>query len=205
MKKYVISLIASIGLSLAPTAYAGDIQVEVTDSKGNKLKDAVVYLESENTNKIPATKKAQIAQKNKTFLPLVSIIQTGTAVEFPNNDSFRHHVYSFSPAKKFDLKLYSGVPATPVIFDKAGTVVLGCNIHDSMLAYIYVVDTPFATKSDTNGFSSIPNIPNGKYRLSVQHYAQIKSGTPYEKNIEITDSTNKLLVVLDVDQKNLIN
>jgi hypothetical protein len=88
-------------------------------------------------------------------MPLVSVVQVGATINFPNNDKVRHHIYSFSPAHKFDQKLYSGQAATPQVFDKAGTVVLGCNIHDKMIAYVKVVDTPYFAKTDGAGAARI--------------------------------------------------
>jgi hypothetical protein len=82
----------------------------------------------------------------------------------------RHHVYSFSPAKSFELKLYSGTPGNPILFDKAGTVVVGCNIHDRMIAYIHVVDTPYFAKSDASGNAKLDGLMPGKYRLKAWHY-----------------------------------
>lgn len=84
-----------------------------------------------------------MAQQGKQFLPGVLVVPVGTSVHFPNRDSVRHHVYSFSPAKKFELKLYTGTPANPVVFERAGVVTLGCNIHDRMVGWIVVVDTPY--------------------------------------------------------------
>jgi hypothetical protein len=105
-------------------------------------------------------------------------VQTGTAVQFPNRDEIRHHVYSFSPPKVFELKLYAGTPAAPILFDKPGEVVLGCNIHDHMLAYVYVVDTPWFAKSGKQGEAKIDNVPAGEYDLHLWHYAQASPQTP---------------------------
>ena len=84
----------------------------------------------------------QIAQAKRQFSPRVTVVTVGTPVTFPNFDTVRHHVYSFSPVKTFELKLYAGVPNAPVVFDKPGIAVLGCNIHDQMAAWVVVVDTP---------------------------------------------------------------
>ena len=100
---------------------------------------------------------------------ITGTVRTGTAVSFPNNDDIRHHVYSFSEAKKFELPLYKGVPAEPVVFDQAGTVVLGCNIHDWMLAYVYVVDTPWRLVTDEKGAGVLDDLPAGRYRVDVLH------------------------------------
>ncbi len=117
-----------------------------------------------------ALKQAEIEQRGLKFLPLVSVIQTGSRISFPNNDKVKHHIYSFSPAKKFDQKLYSGAAAGIQAFDKAGTVVLGCNIHDRMVAYVKVVDTPFFGKTDASGTVHLDLPATGKYTVKVWHY-----------------------------------
>ena len=103
----------------------------------------MVYAVPEGKAPPPPSRRAVLDQKNRMFVPHVLPIQTGTAVTFPNSDNVRHQVYSFSPAKKFQLPLYAGTPAAPVVFDKPGVVTVGCNIHDQMSAYIVVVDTPY--------------------------------------------------------------
>lgn len=156
---------------LAPPAFATGVAVQVLDGAGKPLAEVVLYAEPEGGAPVPKNlKPAQIEQRGLQFLPLVSVIQAGNQVSFPNNDKVRHHIYSFSPAKKFDQKLYSGVAAAPQVFDKAGTVVLGCNIHDRMIAYVKVVDTPFFAKSDADGNARIELPAAGKYTLRAWHY-----------------------------------
>jgi hypothetical protein len=99
----------------------------------------------------------------------VKAVRTGTAVRFPNRDDVRHHVYSFSPAKKFELPLYKGVPAEPVVFDRPGLVVLGCNIHDWMIGWVYVLDTPHFGTTGKDGAVRIAGLPAGEYELQVFH------------------------------------
>jgi plastocyanin len=155
---------------MAAGAGASGIAVQVADSSGAPLADAVVWLEPEAGQNLPKpVKPAEIEQKGLKFLPLVTVVQTGSRIEFPNNDKVRHHIYSFSPAHKFDQKLYSGTSATPQIFDKAGIVVLGCNIHDKMVAYVRVVDTPYFAKTGANGIGRA-EAPAGKYLLKVWHF-----------------------------------
>ncbi len=191
--------------SLSGNVLASEVTTIVTDVNGKALSEAVVYLESSKPNIIGSgSVKADIEQKSKQFNPLVTVVQTGSSVNFPNKDSVRHHVYSFSPAKKFELKLYSGVPASPVVFDKAGTVVLGCNIHDAMLAFVYVVDTPYFGKTDKSGVIKISNIPEGNYVLKVWHYALVKENTPVEKSIDLK-SDQKLNVKLEINEASLIS
>ena len=158
-------------------AGASGIAVQVQDTAGKVLPDTIIYVEPEGgpaTGKAPAT--AEIEQKGLKFMPLVSVVQTGAKVFFPNNDKVRHHIYSFSPAHKFDQKLYSGQSAAPQVFDKAGTVVLGCNIHDKMLAYVKVVDTPYFAKTDGAGAARI-ELPAGKYVVKAWHYNTIGGAT----------------------------
>lgn len=97
------------------------------------------------------------------------VVQAGTTVEFPNRDPFRHHVYSFSPAKSFELKLYGNDKSEAVVFDKEGVVALGCNIHDNMLAYIYVVATPYFAKTGPDGIGTIADMPAGTYTITLWH------------------------------------
>ncbi|MGV7206507.1 methylamine utilization protein [Oxalobacteraceae bacterium A2-2] len=156
--------------SLAPAvAAASGVAVQVQDGAGKALSDAVVYAEPEGAAPARPPASAEIEQKGLKFLPLVTVIQTGARIMFPNNDKVRHHIYSFSPAHKFDQKLYSGQAAAPQVFDKAGTVVLGCNIHDKMVAYVKVVDTPYYAKTDGQGAGRI-ELPPGKYVLKAWHY-----------------------------------
>jgi plastocyanin len=185
---YYYLLISSFLLSTYITqTHAGELTVDVLDSAGAPIENAVVYAEPE-INGTLAVAAAMIEQRGKQFNPLVSVIQTGSNVTFPNFDSVRHHVYSFSPAKTFELKLYSGVPANPVRFDKPGTVVLGCNIHDNMLAFIKIVDTPYFAKTNNLGKAMLKDLPNGNYTLKTWHYALARESEVIEKPMAIKDS-----------------
>lgn len=150
--------------------WSATLQVTVTDEKGRPVPQAVVFLESPDAAR--ATKPmsgVEMAQKDKSFVPETMVVTRGTAVQFPNRDTVRHHVYSFSPAKRFELKLYIGTPASPVVFDQAGVVVLGCNIHDEMIGWIAVVDTPYFGSTGANGRVQLNDVPEGSYRLRVWH------------------------------------
>jgi plastocyanin len=156
---------------LSLPVFASAVAIQVHDGAGKPLADVVVYAEPEaGAPPQNSPKPAQIEQRGLQFLPLVSVIQAGSQVSFPNNDKVRHHIYSFSPAKKFDQKLYSGVAAATQVFDKAGTVVLGCNIHDRMIAYVKVLDTPFFAKSGADGVARIDLPAAGKYTLKAWHF-----------------------------------
>lgn len=164
---------------------AAELAVQVFDQAGNPLSNAVVYLGTTVKTSEKSLSEANVDQKNKQFSPIVSVVQVGTSVNFPNKDSVRHHVYSFSPAKTFELKLYSGIPAKPVVFDKPGTVILGCNIHDNMLAYIHIVDTPHFGKSDVNGMVKLTDLPTGQHTLKAWHYATTKENFVSEQKITL--------------------
>jgi plastocyanin len=160
------NILAILTMSFFGVAMADDVTVVVTNAAGNMVTDAVVAFYDGKTQASNPNASGKIVQKNRMFNPKVTVVQTGTSIDFPNEDSFRHHVYSFSPAKKFELKLYSGVPANPVQFDQAGLVTLGCNIHDSMLGYIYIVDTPFFAKTDDKG-RAVLKLAAGQYTYNV--------------------------------------
>ena len=162
------------GLVLAgacAAASAGTVQVEVLDAAGKPVADAVVFLDSAEARKLAKPLAgAEMAQEKKQFVPGVLVVPVGTEVLFPNRDTVRHHVYSFSAAKKFELKLYTGTPANPVLFDRAGVVALGCNIHDQMVGWMLVVDTPYYARSPAaTGKAQIDNVAAGTYTLRTWH------------------------------------
>ena len=131
----------------------------------------------------------EMAQQKKQFVPEVLVVPVGSEVRFPNHDTVRHHVYSFSPAKKFELKLYTGTPANPVLFDRPGVVVLGCNIHDQMVGWILVVDTPYYAQSlAATGKAQIDDVPAGSYRLRTWH-TRLPVGAPALEQALIVPAT----------------
>ncbi len=165
-------LLAALG------AQAAAVQVQVADATGRPLTDAVVFLESKEAKAAARpVQGAEIAQSGKQFVPMVSVVPLGTSVEFPNRDNVRHHVYSFSAIKPFELKLYAGKPANPVVFDRPGIAVLGCNIHDHMAAWVVVVETPYYALSTASGRAELPDVPAGTYRLRVWH-SSLPVGAP---------------------------
>ena len=157
------------GAFICNVALAGEIGVEVRDLQGNSLSDAVVFAQpvAGPLAAIGPAPHATIDQVSKQFVPRVTVLRAGTEVTFPNSDNIRHSVYSFSPAKVFTTKLYAGRQAAPITFDKSGVVVLGCNIHDQMLAWVVIVDTPYFAKSGVDGVASLKELPAGEYRLNT--------------------------------------
>lgn len=148
--------------------HAGEISVDLRDLQGNPLADGVIFAEPVGGAPPPTqSPHATIDQLNKQFVPRISVLRAGTEVVFPNSDNIRHSVYSFSPAKVFTTKLYAGKQAPPIVFDKSGVIVLGCNIHDRMLAWVVVVDTPHFVKSGADGAAVLKGLPAGDYRLNA--------------------------------------
>lgn len=162
--------------ALASPVAAATLNLRVSDTTGKSLPHAVLMLEP-MAGKLAVAPMAgvEISQVKRQFSPQISVVTVGTPIAFPNLDSVRHHVYSFSPIKQFELKLYSGVPAKPVVFDKPGVAVVGCNIHDRMVAWVVVVDTPLYAMSETNGKAHIASVAPGQYQLKAWH-AGLRAG-----------------------------
>lgn len=169
-------------LPIAVAASAGDLAVTVRDQNGKPVRDAVVYA-LPVSGQPPARKTgAEVVQRNKQFVPYVSAVQAGSQVQFPNKDTVKHHVYSFSAAKKFELPLYVGTPAEPIVFDQTGLVTLGCNIHDWMIAYVLVVPTPWFAVTNAKGEAQLRGLPAGGCDLEVwQPRMKNPSGRPRQR------------------------
>jgi plastocyanin len=171
----LVAVAVTVALALLATRLSpalsngGTVEALVRDERGTPTADAVVSLLPTGQSAAPRTTPAVMDQQNKTFVPHVLAVAVGTPVSFPNRDNIRHHVYSFSSPKKFELPLYIGTPAAPVIFDRPGPVVLGCNIHDWMLGYIYVLPTPYFAKTVEDGRANLAGIPAGAYEARVWH------------------------------------
>ncbi len=161
-----------IGLMTAAPAWAGDLTVRLRTPAGKPATDAVIMVVPEagvpkGPMKFPWAYR--MAQKNMTFVPFVLVVPVGAEVAFPNLDPILHHVYSFSPAKPFELKLYGKDATRTVRFDKTGVIAVGCNIHDDMTGYIRVVDTPFAGKTGADGEVTISGLPAGPATVTIWH------------------------------------
>src|SRR5688500_11857702 len=151
------------GAAAAPSAV---LEAEVKDEKGNAVDDAVVYLTVNGVRRTPP--RASMDQVARGFVPHVLPVEVGTAVRFPNRDDIKHHVYSLSPAKKFELKLTSGTPPHPVVFDKPGEVVIGCGIHDWMVAHVFVVSSPYFART-SGGRAVLREVPLSAREVRVWH------------------------------------
>ena len=178
----------------AHAAAAATVTVTAKDQAGSPAADTVVVFDPLDTQPAASRNTAVVDQINKTFVPRVTVIRTGTAVTFPNSDRIRHQVYSFSAAKTFNLKLYAGSPRIDVVFDKPGLVILGCNIHDSMVAFVAVVDSPYFTAVRKSGTADV-ELPPGKYRVRVWNPKMTAPAAPLQLEV----AAGKLTVPLSVD------
>lgn len=163
-------LIVAAGLGLAAPVAAAPLAVRVVDSSGRPVRDAVVTLYPAGSAARAPRPGGQfvVSQKTLQFHPFLSIVPVGADVSFPNFDSTKHHVYSFSPAKRFELKLFARDQSRTVHFDKPGVVALGCNIHDAMSAFIVVTDSAWTARTNAQGMAAFdaPNVPG---RVTVWH------------------------------------
>lgn len=193
--------LTGLGLLLCSGLAFADMAFLVQDQNGKPLVDAVLEVVSDPVKPGDNSDLGIVDQIEKAFVPELVVIQKGQLVDFPNSDNIRHHVYSFSPAKTFELKLYADRPEEPIIFDQHGVVVLGCNIHDSMVGYIYIAADRRVSKTDKTGKTSLP-VTSGSSQISVWHANQTKG--PENREIYIVDSLQQgadkqhYVVTLDV-------
>ena len=182
---------------LAGAAGAAPVEVLVQTPAGAPLADAAVLVEpvAGTPPRVRARGHAAIEQRGREFIPWLTVVQTGTSVDFPNNDTIRHHVYSFSEPKRFEIKLYAGKPGQPIVFDKPGQVDIGCNIHDWMEAHVLVVDTPYFARTGADGRATVAGVPAGRYRLRLWHPRQKVQAAPDE--IDVDEAPVRLTLALD--------
>lgn len=168
--QFALAGLTLLSLLSAVASQAGDLAIRVLDPGGLGVPDVVVTLATADGRALPAVRlsgPAVMDQNHRAFIPRVLVVPVGTPVSFPNNDTISHQVYSFSPAKRFQLPLYKGKVHAPVTFDREGLVVLGCNIHDEMAGYIYVTAAPRFGITAADGRLDIKGLPAGEYRLTV--------------------------------------
>jgi plastocyanin len=187
IKTGLSSLLMSLSASLA---MAAPFHAQILDQQGQPVADAVLTLQGPPGKAALAT-KADMDQRSKEFAPHVMAVHTGTNVTFPNSDNIRHQVYSFSPAKRFELRLYEGTPTAPLLFDKAGIVVLGCNIHDWMLGYIYVTEDPWFATSDAKGQITFADLPAGHYNVTLWHPQNADMATQSGGEVVVADKAQE--------------
>ncbi|HEY5768942.1 MAG TPA: methylamine utilization protein [Terrimicrobium sp.] len=174
-------------------AAGSELQVLVKDQSGRPVESAIVWAQTGGKTSLPPL-QTQIIQKNRQFLPAVTVVPVGSAVRFPNQDNVQHHVYSFSFAKTFDIPLYIGESPQTIQFDRPGIVTLGCNIHDWMAAYVVVLDTGVFAQTDAKGIASLRNLPGGPV-IVCAWYPRLR-GEPVKSQIEPGQSFAELTLTL---------
>lgn len=196
----------SLMLALAPVwafAAGGNIRVEIKTAKGEPVADAVASLiPTDAAPRIsPPEEPVRIVQREEEFTPYVTAVAVGTRVSFPNQDKVQHHVYSLSKTKPFELPLYKEQAHEPMLFDKAGVVSLGCNIHDWMSAYVVVLATPYFAKTPADGVAPLATVPPGHYRLEVWH-PRIAATVTRDVTVDPNDpATQVISVTLKPDRR----
>jgi len=176
-----------LALLIGAPAAAGTLRVTVVDERGQPVERVAVYaVPSKPLAVTTGSRNALMDQAHSAFVPHVLIVQTGTSVLFPNNDVVSHHVYSFSEPKTFELGLYKGNAHPPVVFDRPGLVVLGCNIHDSMLGYVLVVDTPHFALTNPQGALALGDLAADDYEVHVWTERLRPGDMPAAKRIAVS-------------------
>jgi plastocyanin len=199
-----LSLLSASILSLG-LCNAATLEVLVRTDEGEPVADAVVTVVPAVSGSRQATSfpwPLRIGQRDMQFDPSVLIVPAGAQVAFPNYDKVRHHVYSFSPTKKFEIQLYGKDETRSVSFPVAGVVAIGCNIHDAMSAFIYVSDTPYAAKTDAAGKVRVSGLPTGAATMRIWHPQSTSPQQQTEQPVTLTpDDTNTTAVDLDLRPK----
>ncbi len=185
----------------AVPASAATVTITVRTPDGQPIENAVVSIETASAR--PGTPASfsyplRVSQQNIKFSPYVLLVPVGARVAFPNLDKVRHHVYSFSRAKRFELKLYGRDESHSIQFDTPGVVALGCNIHDAMSGFVKVVDTPFAEKSGASGQVVIRNVPAGGATVRVWHPLAQARGNEFSAPLTIGAGDVAQLVTLRI-------
>ena len=160
------------GLALGVTAaQAGNIAVTASDRNKDALANVIISatpLDKPVPPRQPVPTLVSVVQDDRDFVPPVTVIRAGTRVSFPNRDPHDHHLKS-TGATEFEYKIHSKGTPEPLVFDKLGSTIVFCYLHDWMKAYVYVVDTPYFSKTERAGVALIENLPEGRYRVASWH------------------------------------
>ena len=184
------------------SAQAAVLEVQVRDRDGNPVPDVAVYAVPAGGGRPSADVKATAVmdQIDTRFVPHVLVVQSGTAVGFPNTDATAHHVYSFSRPNQFMLPIYKGDLHPPVTFEHAGLVTLGCNIHDNMLGYILVVDTDIFRKTNNVGWVTLPMLETGAVEVHIWSPRLRDPNSTLSQTVELSVAEERL-VRFDLQKK----
>jgi plastocyanin len=178
-------------------SWAATVDVSITGSDGHPAAFAVAELfpQAGSATSMPPSRlpaEAVIDQRNETFIPLVTVIRRGGHVVFNNSDRTMHQVYSFSTIKQFAFEIDQGQKSAPMTFDQSGVAAIGCNIHDQMVTFVYIADTPWAVRMDVEGHAEIDQVPPGDYRVSVWDPQLMPGYHPEAAALKVTDNGAKL-------------
>jgi len=188
--RLALGLAVLIGVLASRPVGAAEIRASVNDSAGKALEDAVVTITPESGTATPedaaGKATATIDQKDEMFVPEVVVIHTGGAVVFRDSDTVRHHVYSFSPIKQFQFVQQPGETSAPVRFDHPGIAAIGCNIHDFMIAYVYVTDAPWAIVTGADGLADFTGLPAGRFMVTVWHPRLWPDAPPLSQSVTLS-------------------
>jgi len=198
---YLVLAIAIVIFLVAVHAVPADaapLAVRVVNAKGAPVRDAVVTLRPIGAAaRAPAASgRYSVAQKDMQFHPFVLVVPVGANVSFPNRDASKHHVYSFSAPKRFELKLFARDQSRSVRFDKPGVVALGCNIHDAMSAFIVVTDSAWTARTNAQGVAHFADAPNAASRMTVWHPYLRAPGNLVAKRVAAGQRADRLVVNL---------
>jgi len=196
-----LSLATVMLFASSEAAMATNFTAEVVDQDGHPVVNAVVALVPDAKGAMPAASSRLVAdktidQRNETFLPLVTVVPKGGHITFANNDETTHQVYSFSPAKQFEITLARGEKSQPLAFDIAGIAALGCNIHDHMIAYAFVAESPWTALTGADGRATITDVPTGNYQAQVWHPKFPPGREPPHLNAALTGDTARLTITV---------
>jgi plastocyanin len=177
------------------TAAATTFTAEITDQDGRPVANAVVSLVPDPKTGMPGAStrlpsEKVIDQRLETFVPIVTVVPRNGRVVFANSDPTTHQVYSFSPAKQFEITLARDTSSPPIVFSNPGVAALGCNIHDNMIAYVFVADSPWTALTGADGRAVIDDVPPGNYQAQVWHYRYpLRRELPNARIAVSTDTT----------------
>ena len=193
--RFALVFLAFVAIPLASLWAAGErhATIRIVDQNGAPVRDAVVEIDypAHRAGRITFPWRMAMAQRNEQFVPGTLVIAKGSTVAFPNLDRVRHSVYSFSKPARFEFDLYGRDQTRSQRFPIAGTVAVGCNIHDAMRGYIRIVETPFAGKTDANGLLRVSGVPAGRATVTVWHPQLRTPGNEASAALEAAASSSR--------------
>jgi len=195
-----IQALCFLALIAGGPAFAGTVSIEITGTDGKPAAGAVAELVPDAPQDVVShlPNEAIIDQREETFIPLVSLIRRGGRVIFTNHDTTMHQVYSFSPIKQFEFEIDEGQRSAPLVFDKAGVASIGCNIHDQMITFVYVAQSPWAVMTDAQGRAAIADVPSGAYHVNVWHPQLMPGRAPPAIALAVSGAETKFSQVISL-------